>query len=96
MSRSRAGAEQEQGSSWSHAKAEKGRSESGVGGSTPGLCQEHGRSGQEQCNSKAGALFVYFLPVSAPIRYFVGRSRAGPMQEQSKSRAGAGQEQGRS
>ena len=58
--------------------------------------QEHGRSRQEQCKSRTGALYLYLLPVSAPMQYFVGRSRAGAGQEQGRSKAGAGQDQGRS
>ena len=50
----------------------------------------------EQCNSRAGALYLYFLPVSAPMQYFVGRSRAGAGKEQGRSRVGAEQEQSRS
>ena len=50
--------------------------------------QEHGRSGQEQCKSRTGAL--YLLPVSAPMQYFVGRSRAEAGQEQGQIRAGKG------
>ena len=61
-----------------------------------GLGQKHGRGGQEKCKSRTGALFLYILPVSAPMQYFVSRSRAGAGQEQGRSRAGAGQEKGRS
>ena len=61
----------------------------------PGLGQEHARIGQEQCNSRAGALYLYFLPVSAPMQYFVGRSRAGAGKGPGRSRAAAGQDSGR-
>ena len=72
------------------------RQEQGRSGTMPWLGQEHGRSGHEQCKSRTGALDLYLLPVSAPIQYFVGRSRAEVEQEQSRSRAGTEQEQGRS
>ena len=64
--------------------------------STPGLGQEHGMSGQEQFKSRTGALYLYLLPVSAPMQYFTGRSRAGTGHEQGRIRARAGQEQSRS
>ena len=48
------------------------------------------RSGQEQCKSRTGALYLYLLPVSAPMQYFVGRSRAEAGQEQGQIRAGKG------
>ena len=66
----------------------------GRSGSMPGLGQEHLSCGQEQCKSRTGSLYLYLLPVSAPMQYFLGRSRAG--QEQGRSGARAGQEQGRS
>ena len=52
--------------------------------------QEHGRSGQKQCKSRTGTLYLYLLPVSAPMQYFVGRSRAGAGQEQGQIREGKG------
>ena len=60
----------------------------GRSGSTPGLGQQHGRSRQEQFKSRTGAL--YLLPVSAPMQYFMGRSRVGAGKEQGRIRAGAG------
>ena len=60
------------------------------GRSTPGLGQEHSRSWQEQFKSRTGALYFYLLPVSAPMQYFMGGSRAGAGQEKGRIRAGAG------
>ena len=62
---------------------------------TPGLGQEHGRSGQDSGNNRAGAFYLYFLALSAPMEYFKGRSRVGAEQERERSKAGAraGQEQ---
>ena len=65
-----------------------------------GAGQEQGRSlegaGQEQRRSRAGTFYLFFLPISAPMQYFMGRSRAGAGQVQGRSRAGAGQEQSES
>ena len=61
-----------------------------------GRCGSTPEAQQEQGKSKEEALYLYFMPVSAPMQYFIGRSRAGAGQEHGRSRAGSGQKKGRS